>query len=237
MLPGPGALPTARHRLLPPGSPPFSLQRSRRLTHPSLRPSRLLSMRQAVLMSLRSHPVLHLALGAGSLGSDGGLGSPLLGPRADPATAEGAAAAAEDAPGGIDIGRSNAEQLREPLLARQGPKTPSRLGMPPAPAQQLPITLLEDSPNASKGSSFASLVVILSKTIVGAGETCQHVSTAMHAHCAPLLLRCRTCPLPSSHRLTRLHLSPASQAPRRCHVRSSCWGCCWLEGFSCSWAT
>lgn len=179
-------------------------------------------------MSLRSHPVLHISLGAGSLGSS--LSSPLLGRAGLGATTEGPDAAAEDAPGGIVIGATNAEQLREPLLAQPKvpqPAGPSRLASSSSPAQPLPLTLLEDSPDASKGSSFASLVVILSKTIVGAGETWRHAFAAWSAHCAPPCRAATHARCPPSHPLARCRSAfPALQAPRRCPVPLCCWDCC-----------
>jgi amino acid permease len=123
-------------------------------------------------MSLRSHPVFNLSFRSatlGSVGSPGTLGSPM-------AAREEATAAldADHDPAGIAIGAPDSQQLLEPLLRGKPKAGPSRLGatLPGAPSGEgpLPVTLLEDSPDASKGSSFASLVVILSKTIVGAGS-------------------------------------------------------------------
>lgn len=121
-------------------------------------------------MSLQSHPVLNLSFRSatpGSVGSPGGLGSPMS--LRDEAPA---ATAADDDPAGIAIGAPDSRQLLEPLLRGKPKAGPSRLGAPQEPPahEQLPVALLEYSPDASKGSSFASLVVILSKTIVGAGQ-------------------------------------------------------------------
>ena len=119
-------------------------------------------------MSLQSHPVLNLSFRSGTLGSVGSpgtLGSPM-------AARDEAPDAADHDPAGIAIGAPDGQQLLEPLLRGKPKAGPSRLGAAPLPPADgpLPVTLLEDSPDASKGSSFASLVVILSKTIVGAGD-------------------------------------------------------------------
>lgn len=124
-------------------------------------------------MSLRSHPVLNFSFRSGTPASMGSpAGSPAE-PSSPTAVDDEATAAAADDPAGIAIGAPDSQQLLEPLLRGKARPGPSRLGTSPSASAEgpLPVTLLEDSPDASKGSSFASLVVILSKTIVGAGES------------------------------------------------------------------
>ena len=189
-------------------------------------------------MSLQSHPVLNLSFRSatpGSVGSPGGLGSPMS--LRDEAPA---ATAADDDPAGIAIGAPDSQQLLEPLLRGKPRPGTSRLDVPPQPPADgpLPVALLEDSPDASKGSSFASLVVILSKTIVGAGQ-CGLGSEACRPWDAVLCAAC-TAPTALQGVLAQLliaNLPLLLQARRRCPARLCCWVCHWLADSCCSWAT
>lgn len=171
----------------------------------------------------------------GSIGSPGGLGSPMS--LRDDAPA---ATAADDDPAGIAIGAPDSRQLLEPLLRGKPKAGPSRLGAPQEPPADgpLPVTLLEDSPDASKGSSFASLVVILSKTIVGAGE-CGLSSEACRPWDAVLWAArtVRTTVRPVVAQLLIAIPPRLPQARRRCPARLCCWVCRWLADSCCSWAT
>lgn len=132
-------------------------------------------------MSLRSYPLAD-SFRVGSPSSVVSAGDELQSPLLPPSG--GAADCAEATPTGP---------------TRPGPGR-SRLGStPPAVASQLPlagtVTLLEDSPDASKGSSVLASVVILSKTIMGAGELCMRLLCRLLSCClcGGMLLRGRYC--------------------------------------------
>lgn len=139
------------------------------------------------MQSIRSHPVLlgtsfrSAMSGASEVGSlDGGgeLESPLL----EGASSTPAAAAGEPSPSPATTGYRTAlpgggDPSPQPSLGgRRGSgasvhsRGPSRLGLPATPPLGLPLHVVESSPSMSKGAGLAVAVVILAKTIMGAGE-------------------------------------------------------------------